>query len=69
MACDAPVAGGGGGPPARAEALDRGRPAGGRDEARRVLTPDQAERAQEALQEGEQRPDPGGQEWHQSTAS
>ena len=83
-ACDAPVAGGGGGPPARAEALDRGRPARRRDEktlmgtgksdrpgAGNVEVPGQAatpHRAQQALHEGEQRPDPGAQERHQSAA-
>ena len=79
MACDAPVAGGGGRPPARAEALDHGRPAGGRDGEEVLMsavdrraarsTPTGEDRAQQALHEGEKRSDPGAREGHQSAAS
>jgi hypothetical protein len=79
VACDAPVAGGGGRPPARAEALDHGRPTGGRDGEEVLmwavdrrggrLTPTGENRAQQALHEGEERSDPGAREGHQSAAS
>ncbi len=79
MACDAPVAGGGGRPPARAEALDRGRPTGGRDGEEVLMTavdrqtvratPTGKDRAQQALHEGDERSDAGAREGHQSAAS
>lgn len=79
MACDAPVAGGGGRPPARAEALDHGRHTGGRDGEvvlmtavdRRAVraTPPGKDRAQQPLHEGEERSDAGAREGHQSAAS